>query len=164
MPGHCITDISIPRETKYNSWLSSLSYCAYAFVIMCSEHALPLQNANTFNLCQGWTAAHSARRIHHQHCARSTGQLILVQPGKMILMSQISRAWSGGPSLSLGMREMTDVIWGCGWKRKEAIYMYIYQTAWLVQLITPEIRSVLLMLISAVSLGFLYSLWLGVCK
>lgn len=42
--------------------------------------------------------------------------------------------------------------------------MYIYQTDWLVQLITPEIRSVLLMLISAVSLGFLYSLWLGVCK
>lgn len=42
--------------------------------------------------------------------------------------------------------------------------MGIYHTAWLVQLITPEIRSVLLMLISAVSSGFLYSLWLGVCK
>lgn len=39
--------------------------------------------------------------------------------------------------------------------------MYIYQTAWLVQLITPEIRSVLLMLISAVSSGFYIPFGLG---
>lgn len=84
--------------------------------------------------------------------------------GRMIVGSGICRACSVELSLSLGTSKMTDVVWGRGWKRREAIYMYIYQTAWLVQLITAEIRSVLLMLISAVSSEVFYSLWLEVCK
>lgn len=49
-------------------------------------------------------------------------------------------------------------------KEEEAILMYIYQTAWLVQPVTPEIKSVFLTLLSAVSSGFFLSLRLGVCK
>lgn len=88
-------------------------------------------------------------------------KMILVQLGMMMLMSSVCKTCSVGLSLSLGTSEMTDVIRGRGWKRREAIYMYIYQTAWLVQLITPEIRSVLLMLISAVSSGFYIPFGLG---
>lgn len=50
-----ITDISIPWETelKLLGSGSTTPHCAYSFIITHSEHARPLQNANTFSLCQG---------------------------------------------------------------------------------------------------------------